>query len=113
MLVFMITFSRLHIKIIVRFRIFFPQMFCHINKNFYATLSVSKVSNERYKLQTSIFQLPFTDIDYHVFSDAAKLVWQGRSPFDRESYRYTPIIAWMLVPNVFFPDFGLVFIKTN
>ncbi|CAB3404581.1 unnamed protein product [Caenorhabditis bovis] len=55
-----------------------------------------------------IFKVNFTDIDYLVFSDAAKHVYEGRSPFDRETYRYTPALAWFLLPVVNFPDFGKI-----
>ena len=43
----------------------------------------------------------YTDVDYWVYSDAAAHVYNGRSAFDRHTYRYSPILAWMLVPNEF------------
>ena len=45
-------------------------------------------------------RVPYTDLDYWVYSDAAVHVYNGDSAFDRHTYRYTPLLAWMLVPNV-------------
>ncbi|KAI6228150.1 GPI mannosyltransferase 1 [Aphelenchoides besseyi] len=57
-----------------------------------------------------VFKVGYSDSDITTIyiQDAADHVRHGRSPFDRATYRYSPILAFMLWPNAIYQEFGKV-----
>ena len=43
------------------------------------------------------FGLRYTDVDYDVLKDGARAMMQGDSPFQRATYRYSPLVSYPLL----------------
>lgn len=52
--------------------------------------------------------MAYTDVDFHVFTEGARLLASGRSPFKRPTYRYSPALAALLLPSALHPVLGKV-----
>jgi phosphatidylinositol glycan class M len=56
-------------------------------------------------IHDGVFAVRYTDIDYDVVTDGARAMWRdfpssAASPFERVTYRYTPLLALVMIPNV-------------
>ena len=53
-----------------------------------------------------------TDIDYWVYLDGARAITRGGSPYERHTYRYSPLLAQIMAPAVHWQPFGKLLLVT-
>ncbi|CUG93172.1 mannosyltransferase, putative [Bodo saltans] len=46
------------------------------------------------------YRVKYTDIDYMIITDGAAEMAAGGTPFDRATFRYTPLLSALMLPNV-------------
>ena len=57
------------------------------------------------------FRVKYTDIDYSIITDGAAEMFSGGTPFDRATFRYTPLLAALMAPSLIWHHAGkLVFV---
>lgn len=52
------------------------------------------------EIQDQLAQVSYTDIDYRVLTDGARNIFKGYSPYQRHTYRYSPILAYLQLSNI-------------
>jgi GPI mannosyltransferase 1 subunit M len=52
------------------------------------------------EIADSVSEVPYTDVDYRVITDGASYLLKNESPFKRHTFRYSPLMAVLVLPNV-------------
>lgn len=76
--------------------------------NFYTLMICGIVMRFGFIFLNETFNIK-TDVDYHVYTEGAQEMLKPRgNPYNRFTYRYTPLLAYMMIPNLTIPFFGKI-----
>ena len=78
-------------------------------KEFFILLLVGAVLRFGYMVVNETIGID-TDIDYHIYTEASAELLNPESgnPYNRYTYRYTPLLAYAMIPNLYWMLFGKV-----
>ena len=76
--------------------------------NFYNLMFWAIVIRFGFMFLNEVFDIT-TDVDYHVYTEGAReLLKPNGNPYHRFTYRYTPLVAYLMLPNLQVPFFGKI-----
>lgn len=76
-----------------------------LSRKIYVTAIIVRIALVIYSvIHDHLFRVKYTDIDYMIVVDGARSIVAGRCPFERATYRYTPLLGVLMIPSVLIHD---------